>query len=96
MARIVTGEELVIGDRHILPVLRVAGFGPLRRQNAGAAGMDLAMSRVVPVAVIERRGEVERRIPIPDDTGEALRRMLAVAAGVWVLLWMVRRWSRDR
>lgn len=89
IARTLAGDPIPVGDREIVPIVRVTGIGPMRRGRAeGAAG---GLLRAVPVAVIERRGNLERRIVIRDATGEALRAMVAAGVGIWAMLWIVRR-----
>lgn len=91
--RTLNGEPMLVGDRELVPVVTITGFARARR--ARAAGMGGGVLRAAPIAVIERRGGVERRILIPDATGQALRGIAAAGIALWVFLWMVRRrWNK--
>lgn len=87
--RTLNGEPVLVGDREIVPVVTISGFARTRR--AVAAGLGGGVLRAAPLAVIERRGGGERRIPIRDATGQALRSIVAAGIALWVVLWMVRR-----
>jgi hypothetical protein len=93
--RTVSGDPISIGAREIVPVVEIAGSAP----GHPGRGRDMSMGlfQAMPIAVIERSGEGEHRIVIPDVTGQAVRNMVAAGVIVWVVLWIVRRrWSHDR
>ncbi|MBI3975672.1 MAG: hypothetical protein HY334_04700 [Armatimonadetes bacterium] len=95
IARTLAGDPIPVGDREIVPIVRVTGIG--RMQPGRGDGMGGGLLRAVPIAAIERRGDLERRIVIRDATGEALRGIVAAGIGIWVMLWIVRRrWSHGR
>jgi len=95
IARTVSGEPIPVGDREFVPEVKVSGFA--RTQRGRAAGIGVGVLQAVPVAVIERHSGGERRIPIPDATGQALRAILTTGVAVWVVLWILRRrWSHGR
>ncbi len=84
-----------LGDREVVPLVEIEVRAPARAR--GGPALALAYRRAMPVAVIERRGGKERRVVIPDATGQAVRGIVAVGAIVWIVLWIVRRrWSNDR
>lgn len=85
IGRTLTGDPIRIGDREIVPLVRVTGLGRMRPGARDGAGGGLL--RAVPIGALERRGSVERRIVIRDATGQALRGMVAAGIGIWVLLW---------
>ncbi len=95
ISRTVSGDPIAIGDREIVPVVKVSAAAPTQRGRAAAMGVGIF--RAVPLAVIERRSGSERRIPIPDATGQAIKAIFAAGGAVWVFFWILRRrWSHGR
>lgn len=92
-SRIVEGEALRVGEREIVPIVRVRTVRwstPARRFGMGGGSVG-----VVPVAVIERVSGRARRIRIRDATAEAVRTLAIGALLVWGVLWIMRRGARD-
>jgi len=50
--------------------------------------------RLRPLGLVERRGEEEHFIPIPDTTGQAMRGMLVAAVVIPLLLILAARLTR--
>jgi hypothetical protein len=97
--RLVEGAPVTIGQKKLRPVMRVVSW--YRRQavvrKEGSSGFGLAAAWLQPVAVVEETAGHRRRIPIRDETGRAMLRLLVVALAVPVVLslltWLVR--ARD-
>jgi hypothetical protein len=94
----VHGEPFQLGDRQLIPVVRVLSFGKARA-TIGARGMSgwgAGWERVVPIALIEKTAAGESSIPITDVTAVALRSMLVAAVLVTVFLTGIRCLARRR
>ena len=68
-SRIVEGEAIRIGEKGIVPIVRVTEVR--FRPPGGRVGAGGGFMTARPVAVIERLGGQERRIQIHDEIGRA-------------------------
>ncbi len=97
--RIIQGEPVRVFGRTLTPVARVVSGGEHEgtvRPNQ-ASGKGWAMASVRPLKVIEEHDGQTRTLPIPDATGDVLRKMLiisVVAAVVSMIFIIVSRVSR--
>ncbi len=96
MGEIVEGQPIRVGARELVPLVRVTGR--VRRRafvgsdRVGAQGWGCVRMR--PVAILERDGAGERRIPIEDKTAQALGGLLLAALVIPLLLTLVVRLVR--
>ncbi len=86
---VVRGEPIQVGMKTITPLVRriVVRFDWLGAQATTGAHVE----QVQPIGVIEKIDEVERRVPIEDVTGAALRFILISGVVVSALTWFARR-----
>jgi hypothetical protein len=98
----VHGEPYLVRGRTLVPVARMISLGKARgmvgAQRIGGWGGSLAW--VMPVAVIDRTGDGERRIPIRDATADRiwglLGRALVVTLFCTTVRWLVLRRRQSR
>jgi len=96
----VRGEPIRVGDRTLIPVVRVVSFGKARatigQSEYGGWGVGFAWVR--PVAMLVETPQGQQRIRIVDGTSVAARRLVWLAVGVTAALaavrWSVRRMDR--
>ena len=77
----VRGEPYIVGERKLVPVVRVISFGKARA-TVGAdqvTGWGTAFARITPLAVLEETDDGERRIAVRDRTATTVRGMLLAA-----------------
>jgi hypothetical protein len=96
-SQVVRGEPYEIGGRTLTPEVRIVSLGRAKatigtRQHGG---WGFAFTWVIPTALIEETEDGERRLPIPDPTGSALRGMWASAVAL-VVFFMTIRWLAGR
>ncbi len=87
--KLVRGEPITVGNRTLVPVARVTTFNLSGDSNQGGGG--ISFTRIAPVAILERMGDEERRIPIPDMTANALGGMLLGAFVMWFMFMLAER-----
>ena len=96
-SQVIRGEPYRVGGRTLTPEARIVSIGRARatigRRQHG--GWGFAFTRIIPTAIIEETEDGERRLPIPDTTGSALRGMLASAVALLVFFTTVR-WLAGR
>lgn len=89
MIEVVEGKPMRVGDRELVPVVRVERV-VRRRAFVGAdglAGEGVGFVRMRPIAILERQGGAgERRIPIPDRTVQLIGGLLLAALMIPLLL----------
>lgn len=104
---VIEGDPVQIGQRQLIPVAKMRSV--IRRQvtfgTEASNGRGAGLVWVQPTAVIERRPNgTEERIPIPDETGAAIQRMLVGALAlpvlylvtvILMLLWRTRSTKRQ-
>lgn len=94
----VRGEPIQLGDRTLIPVVRVVSVGQTRatigRSRYSGWGWGLLWAR--PVAMLVDTPQGARRIRIVDGTSVAVRRLVWLAAGVTAVFAMVRWLVRQR
>jgi uncharacterized spore protein YtfJ len=99
MTRIVEGEPIRVGERELVPLMRVTTY-VRRRAFVGSdrlAGQGWGFVRLHPVAVLERSQDGERRIPIEDKTAQALSGLLLAAFVIPLFLALaVRLYARHK
>jgi hypothetical protein len=98
MIEIVEGRPIRVAERELVPVVRVEAH-VRRRAFVGAdglAGEGRAFVRMRPVAILERGGATERRIPIHDGTAQLLGGLLLAAFVIPLLLMVAARLARKR
>lgn len=95
--RVIEGEPIQVGSmqngRELIPLVRLTGR-VRRRAFVGderLSAQGWAVVHMRPVALLERDGDVERRIPIPNVTGQALGKMFLVALVIPLLAFVVVR-----
>jgi hypothetical protein len=96
MVEIVEGRPIRVGERELVPVVQVETC-VRRRAYVGADGLAAGgwgFVRMRPVAVLERGGAVERRIPIRDRTAQLLGGLLLAAFIIPLLLMLAVRLVR--
>jgi len=94
----VRGEPIRVGDRTLIPVVRVVSFGRAQAtiRRGGYSGWGWGFAWIRPVAVIEEAPRGQRRIEIVDGTAVAVRRLIWLAVGITMAFAMVRRSVRRR
>ena len=88
VTKIIEGEPIRVGERELVPLLRVTTYAR-RRAFVGfdrLAGQGGGFVHLRPVAVLERHKGRERRIPIKDQTAQALSGLLLAAFIIPLLL----------
>jgi uncharacterized spore protein YtfJ len=93
---VVEGEPIRVGERELVPVVRVTTRGR-RRAAVGSgrlAGQGWGFVRLRPVAILERSEAGERRFPIRDKTAQALSGLLLAAFIIPLLLAVAVRLAR--
>jgi hypothetical protein len=96
VTQVVEGEPIRVGERELVPVVRVTARGR-RRALVGPhrlAGHGWGFVRLRPVAVLERSEAGERRFPIRDRTAEVLGGLLLAAFVIPLLLAVAVRVAR--
>lgn len=85
--RIIHGEPVHVLGRTLTPIARIISGGEhegtVRPGHVNGEGW--AMASIKPLKVIEECDGRTRTLPIPDVTGEALRRMLIISVVVAVV-----------
>ena len=96
MHEIVRGEPIRVGERELVPVVRVTTRA--RRQafvgSDRLAGRGWSFVSLRPVAIVERSEMGERHIPIPDRTTQMLGGLLLAAFVIPLLLAVAVRLAR--
>lgn len=93
---VISGKPLKVGDRDLIPVVRRT-VGVWRQATIGTrhnSAQGMAFVRLQPLGMLERRGEEERFIPIPDRTRQMLGGLLAAAVVIPLLLTLAVRLAR--
>ncbi|MBN1579180.1 MAG: hypothetical protein JXA89_00650 [Anaerolineae bacterium] len=95
----IRGEPITLYGRTMTPVARVTSGGghegTVRERRV--EGLGWAFAQVKPLHIIEERNGETFKIPIPDVTGETLRKMailsvmVAVVSMIFILIGYVRR-----
>jgi uncharacterized spore protein YtfJ len=96
MTEIVEGEPIHVGERELVPVVRVTTYAR-RRAFVGSgrlAGQGWGFVRMQPVAIMERSEAGERCIPIQDKTAQTLSGLLLAALIIPLLLAVAVRLAR--
>ncbi len=88
--KLIEGEPIRVGNRTVTPLVRRTVLYMSAAAARGGAGWMLV--RLTPVAVVEREGEQERRIPIRDTTGSA--RLGLLLGGLVIALVFRYAWRR--
>jgi hypothetical protein len=95
--RVIEGEPIQLDSiqngRELIPLVRLTGR-VRRRAFVGderLSAQGWAVVHMRPVALLERDGDGERRIPIPNVTGQALGKMFLVALVIPVLAFVAVR-----
>jgi uncharacterized spore protein YtfJ len=93
----VHGEPIRVGDRTLIPVVRVVSFGRARATigKRGYGGWGMGFAWVRPVAMLVDMPHGQERIRIVDGTSVAVRRLVWLAVGITALFTAVR-WSVQR
>ena len=88
MTRVVEGKPIHVGERELVPVVRVTTYARRRALVASnrLAGQGWGFVYVKPVAIVERSETGERRIPIRDKTAQMLSGLLLAAIIIPLLL----------
>ena len=94
--RIIHGEPYEVGGHTLIPVARVVSMGKARgnvgtSQISGWAG---GFARIVPVAILARTEEGDRRIAVVDATRNLVGVLVAVGLISTLILAIVRRIAR--
>jgi len=98
MIETVEGRSIRLGERELVPVVRVEA-DVRRRAFVGARGLASEGSGFVhmrPVAILERSEAGERRIPIPDRTVQSLGGLLLAALVIPALMLLAELIARKR
>lgn len=88
VSKIVEGEPIRVGERELVPVLRVTTYAR-RRALVGSdrlVGQGWGFVHLRPVAILERSEAGERCIPIRDKTSQTLGGLLLAAFIIPLLL----------
>lgn len=96
MVEVLEGKPIHVGGRELVPVVRME-TEVRRRAFVGAdglAGQGMGFVRLRPLAILERGGAGERRIPILDRTAQLLSGLLLAAFIVPLLLVLAVRLAR--
>ncbi len=96
MSEVVEGEPICVEGRELVPLVRVTSR-VRRHVFVGAdrlAGGGWGFVRLQPVAILERGGGDERRIPIQDRTAQVLGGLLLAAFIIPLLLAAAVRLTR--
>jgi hypothetical protein len=98
MIEIVEGKPIRVEGREFVPVVRVetsvrrhALVGASRLAAQGGCAV-----RIRPIALVERNERGERRLPIPDRTGQLLSGLLLAAFVIPLLLIVAVRATRKK
>ena len=98
MLEVVEGSPIRIGERELVPVVRVTRH-VRRRALVGSdrlAAQGQGFMHLRPVAIVERSAAGERRTPIPDRTAQMLSGLLLAAFIIPLLLGVAARLARGR
>jgi len=98
MIEVIQGKPIRVGERELVPVVRVE-TGIRRRAFVGSDGIAGRGSYLVhmrPIAILERTGTSERRIPIPDRTAQLLGGLLLAALVIPLLMIAATRLARGK
>jgi uncharacterized spore protein YtfJ len=96
----VRGEPIQIGDRTLIPVVRVVSLGQARATigRSRYSGWGWGFTWVRPVAMLVDTPQGARRIRIVDGTSVAVRRLVWLAAGITAVFaavrWLVHQMDR--
>lgn len=94
--RAVEGEPIRVGERELVPVVRVTTYAR-RRAFVGSdrlAGQGWGFVQLHPIAILERSEVGERRIPLKDRTAQMLGGLLLAAFIIPLLLGLSARLMR--
>jgi hypothetical protein len=98
MSEIVEGRPVRLGQRELVPVVRVESVVQ-RQASVGAGGLSgggLGFVHLKPVAILERRdGAGERRMRIPDRTAQLIGGLLLVGFVIPLLMLVAVRVARE-
>jgi len=96
MTETIEGEPIRIGERELVPLVRVTSR-VRRRAFVGSDGVGAqgwGFVRMRPIAILERDGAGERRIPIEDKTAQVVGGLLLAAFIIPLLLALAVRLTR--
>jgi hypothetical protein len=81
------GSPITIGETTLIPQAQFISMGHRQGEvtKRGWGGWGWAWGLLIPRAVIEQRGDRERRIPIPDHTAQVLLVQAAIGLAVALL-----------
>lgn len=98
MIEIVEGEPVLVAERELVPIVRVEADMQRRAfvGSSGTAGEGAGFVHLQPIAILERSGMGERRIPVQDRTAQWLGGLLLAALVVPVLMIIAERIARRR
>jgi hypothetical protein len=98
MIEIVEGKPVRVADRELVPVVRVETDVQRRAfvGSSGVAGEGAGFVHLRPIAILERSGVGERRIPVQDRTTQWLGGLLLAALVVPALMIIAERIARRR
>jgi hypothetical protein len=93
----VRGEPFYVGDRKLIPEVRVVSFGKAKGTIGlnQTSGWGTGFAHITPLGIVEETAEGERRIATPDTTATAVRSLLAGALAV-TLVFVAIRWLARR
>lgn len=91
-SQVIRGEPYRVGERTLTPEARIISIGRAKATigTHQHGGWGAAFTWVIPTALVEEMEDGERRLPLPDTTGSALRGMLASAVALVILFTLVR------
>jgi len=98
MIEIIEGKPIRVGERELVPVVRVETSMQRRAfvGSDGLAGRGSYLVRMRPIAILERAGISERRTPIPDRTAQLLGGLLLAALVIPLLMIAATRLARGK
>ncbi len=86
--RWITGAPVVVGQKKLTPIMRAISWhqrqATVRQDRTNGSGF--AAAWLQPVAVLEETANGRRRIPIHDETGRAMLRLLIIALAIPLVL----------
>lgn len=87
------GDPISVGSRTLVPIARRI---VLRIGLDGHAGGGARVEHIEPIGVVEKIEAVEKRVPIEDATGAALRSVLIGGVLIGALAWLARTYLARR
>jgi hypothetical protein len=98
MIEIVEGKPVRVAERELVPIVRVETDVQRRAfvGSSGVAGEGAGFVYLRPIAILERSGAGERRIPVRDRTAQWLGGLLLAALVVPALMIIAERIVRRR